>query len=123
MVVEIIVTQRMRNRQIEMLEWFASYESELTKLSITSLINSWEDFVGSEHPLSSKDFPFPTYTSDEFKALYQVDRAWQIFCDVTSRHNNMDGDLFFELIEWKQLVLEANKALTIFMRRGRFREN
>jgi hypothetical protein len=119
---EIIIQQRIRNRQIEMLEWFVSYELETMRLTLTSLLNSWEDFVGAEHPLKFEDFPFPTYTDDEYRALCEVDNAWQKFCDATPSRI-FDDVACFRLSQWKDLVLKAKIALTIFMRRGRMRED
>ena len=81
MVDPIIISQRIRNRIIEYLEFVEVVNAETWQLKTSDVVNLWEGYV--YRPVSRSDFSTPTYTSNEVDALLAFDASWELFCDKT----------------------------------------
>lgn len=116
-----IVEQRVRNRIIELLSSIVSFGEASGNNDLNEILNQWEDWVGTDHPIDRTGFTEPVYTSAEYDALLAVDIAWQQLCDVTQQTiTHADG--ITHLPEWGSYVAAASIAASVLGQRGRMPE-
>ncbi|WP_171130017.1 MULTISPECIES: hypothetical protein [unclassified Ruegeria] len=121
----MLVYQRLRNRQIEALELASSwpsqreYQQNTPSVSVTNeVINQWDDVFDD----TAFCFPKPIYTKSEEIALREYSRA---LTDVSRRTRNPLPELSaaIALSAWEDLRKAAQMALNVMMVRGRFSED
>ena len=115
-----LVYQRIRNRVIEMLEWFVACEDTPPEVGMNELVNFWEDFVSI--PLAEKHFPVPVFTPGEEVLIRDVSLKMDAFCDATPR-SMQDHLAAVCLPQWKAVAVAAQAALAEMMKRGRMPED
>ena len=123
---ERVVLQRIRNRIIEVLETFSSFEEQRNyalRVPIVyvpyELVNSWEDWVPEPRP---SHFTDPVFSEAERLAIEAFHGEWKLASDSLP-----DDWPSFEqvLVEpyWARLRHAASNALKVFESRGRLSED
>lgn len=121
----IVVAQRIRNRIMDCLELFSSYEEQLEHQRVApvhvpdQIINMWEDWVGGD---SLDWFAEPVFSEQEQLAIREFHATWQRVCDMTPKHLP-DLSKLIGTDPWEQLRLGAEAALKVFAARGRLDED
>lgn len=99
---DTVVQQSIRNRVIELLDWFSD-ESKFS--NAISNIEMWEDWVRDNEPAS---FEPPVFTHEEIVALKPVSLAWE---DISLETKQTD-------VEWLEFSNKCAEALKVFNKRG-----
>jgi hypothetical protein len=120
-----LVLQRIRNRIIETLETFASFDEQRTyaqRVPICyvpyELINRWEDFVDSAQP---SHFAEPVFSLEERGAIEQFHCQWRAAADLLPNDHPPLEDVL-NARYWMRLRDAARQALAVFLVRGRLSE-
>lgn len=113
-----LLTQRLRNRIMEVLSIYADDEC-WTHLGTDEVINQWGDFVDDVRiPL----YVEPVFSTNERENLLAFHNLWVEFCDNTPQILP-PLETLKKTIEWKQLQTEAIDLLAVFNLRGKFDED
>ncbi|WP_298936013.1 hypothetical protein [uncultured Ruegeria sp.] len=121
----MLVRQRLRNRQIEALELASSwpaqlkYQNEAPEVSVPSeVINQFDDvFHGDQSQLSG-----PLYSQSEEIALRKYSCVFNDVCQKSPASLPSLQEVF-ELSAWQELRDAAKEALDVMMVRGPFPED
>ncbi|WP_428240759.1 hypothetical protein [Gynuella sp.] len=97
-----LVLQRVRNRIIELLDWYSDSSEFETAISNLEM---WEDWVGGNNIGS---FVPPTFSRKEIVALRTVSEVWKRISLDTKQTD----------VDWIAFSSCCAKALTIFNERG-----
>jgi hypothetical protein len=99
---DTVILQRIRNRIIELLDW---YSDESKFRSAISNIEMWEDWVRDN---DAESFEHPVFTQEEIASLKPVSVAWE----------NISLDTKQTDTEWVIFSRKCAEALTILNKRG-----
>jgi hypothetical protein len=117
-----IVLQRIRNRIIETLETFASFDAQreyarsVPFVYIPSeLISAWEDFVHEPRP---KEFVSPTFTAEEIDAIQKFHNVWESVSKIFPSEKPPLEEVL-RAPYWETLRGAAVTALLAFEARGK----
>ncbi len=121
-----LLHQRIRNRIIDYLELTASadeqrdYERRVPIAHVPNeMINQWEDRVSSD---DLDLYGPPVFSDDERHALSRFNSVWLEVADETPDPMPSSIELLLGTPAWARLMAEAQAALTVFEKRGRFDE-
>ncbi|WP_146116726.1 hypothetical protein [Microbacterium sp. MYb64] len=123
---ERVTQQRMRNRLMDYLELAGSFDAQRTYDShrvvnvAYEVINQWEDCV----PVKPwEDQSINTgYSWDEIEAMKVFDRVWTRAATAVPNDYPDLADVQ-ALPEWLELRVQAQRALAVFLTRGRMPED
>ena len=120
-----ILLQRIRNGMIDVLELAADFGSQCTyqrgvpSVSVPNeVINQWDDWFGHHDP--SRLQP-PVFTLEEVDAVMAFDAVWTRVC-VKTPNPLPELRVTQSLPAWWELREAAQRALGIFIRRGKLPE-
>jgi len=121
-----LLHQRIRNRIIEYLELAASadeqreYERRAPMAHVPNeMINQWEDWVNGD---DLDWYGPPIFSDDERHALRSFNSVWLAVADETPDPMPSSIELLLGTPVWARLMAEAQAALMVFEKRGRFDE-
>ena len=117
---DIIVAQRIRNRQLEWLEMVDGDDDDPWVFGFGSLVNLWFDWNPDEPEPAA--YPPPTYAPGEAEALVAVGRAMNDFCDATP-WPIVDAATARATPEWARTMTATRRALAEMAARGRLPED
>ena len=104
---DTVVLQRIRNRIIELLDWYSD-EKEFSTAVLN--IEMWKDWVPDNN---FESFNPPVFTREEITSLKPVALAWEaVFLDTKQTD-----------IEWIDFSGKCAEALKVFNKRGLLSEN
>lgn len=123
---ERVIQQRMRNRVIEYLELAGSFDAQRTYDShrmvnvAYEVINQWEDCVPNapweDEPIEA------VYSPNEIEAMAQFHRVWtRAATAIPSGYPDLSDVQV--LPEWSELQDQAQRALAVFLTRGKMPED
>ena len=107
--------QRLRNRVIELLDFFCSCD-DLAKFGAFEAINMVDDWLPLDCDISPNVF-----INKEKKAISKFVQLVESASNATDE-NSWDVDWFKSSNEWVRLSSFAKDALSVFLERGRFSE-
>jgi hypothetical protein len=120
-----LVIQRVRNRVIDVLECFASFEQQLEYARSVpicyvpyELICTWQSNVPSARPA---EFAEPVFTRSERDAVAKFHAAWDRTSAAIPTNFPPLNDVL-RMPEWASLRDAASEALAVFNVRGRLSE-
>lgn len=112
-----IILQRLRNRVMDSLKMLSDGVS-VDEIGTDEVINIWYDYV-DEEKLSF--FREAVFTEQELDSITEMMKVMEANCKaVPSTWAQRDVAL---CESWGNIVLSANKALSVFEKRGRFDED
>jgi hypothetical protein len=121
-----LVLQRIRNRIIESLEMFASFDEQRSyaqRVPICyvpyELINGWADLVDSPHPAFLAE---PVFSSEEGDAIEHFYSYWRKAVDALPEGYPPLEDVL-KATYWVRLCDAARQVLAVFLVRGRLSED
>ncbi len=114
---EILLNQRVRNRIIEVLEIYCSFENQEI-FGPDEIINMWDDLV---HDNYLNTLVEPVFSLEEQYVFSDFHNNWKEICDNTPQYMPPLSILKKDH-KWISLMINAKKALNIFLIRGRFNE-
>ena len=121
-----LILQRIRNRVIENLETFASFDEQLAyeqRVPICyvpyEMIDSWEDWVDSPRP---SHFVDPVFSADERDAIEKFHSVWDAAATALPDNYPPLRDVQNQAY-WRQVRDAAAEALAVFKVRGELSED
>ncbi|WP_397456410.1 hypothetical protein [Pseudomonas versuta] len=103
-----VVSQRIRNRTVELLEWLIECENEPPRFGMNELINSWADWVPVS--VAKGHFTAQGFTPLQSDLVQTVSAAIDAFCQATPQ-NIGDDAAVIALPQWGIVVAAARQAL------------
>lgn len=110
-----LLYQRLRNRVIELLELYCSFD-HLAKIGAFEAINLVNDWL----PLDYAEAP-NVFTEQEQRAISAFLKRYERASEATDE-DIRDANSFKASDEWIRLSTVAEEALTVLLERGRFSE-
>lgn len=123
----ILLAQRVRNRIIEVLELYASYEEQNAYQRAVPFVHvpaevivQWEDWVSN--PAFGAELASSAYSPEEVEALRRFDAVWEEVCESTPDPLPALAVLQ-QSLPWLHLREAATECLATMNKRGRLPED